>query len=134
MHGRGVLSGVCGIATIIAMAVLLTPVSIQVDTGGGSQSVTCGMPVGPRLTRTAELDKISSATNQSTNYHDQCAAKLDTRRIWAIPIGVLSFVIALCAAGHLWKENSPSSPGQTHHGLSGPPGGISGPPGVRIAH
>lgn len=116
------------------MAVLLTPVSIQVDTGGGSQSVTCGMPVGPRLTRTAELDKISAATNQSTNYHDECAAKLDTRRIWAIPIGVLSFVIALCAAGHLWKENSPSSPGQTRHGLSGPPGGISGPPGIRVAH
>ncbi|AGM30921.1 hypothetical protein [Mycobacteroides abscessus] len=128
MHGRGVLSGVCGIATIIAMAVLLTPVSIQVGTGETAQTVTCGMPVGPRLSRTAELDKISSAQNQSTNYHDQCAAKLDTRRMWAIPIGVLSFVIALCAAGHLWKENTPSSsPAQTRHGLSGPPG-------MRMAH
>lgn len=110
------------------MAVLLTPVSIQVGTGDAAQTVTCGMPVGPRLSRAAQLDQISSAQNQSTNYHDQCAAKLDTRRIWAIPIGVLSFVIALCAAGHLWKENIPGgSPAQTHHGLSGPPG-------MRMAH
>lgn len=127
MHGRGVLSGVCGIATIIAMAVLLTPVSIQVDTGGAAQSVTCGMPVGPRLTRSAELDKISSGANQPTNYHDQCAAKLDTRRLWAIPIGVLSFVVALCAAGHLWNEASPGKPGRTRQG-------VTGPPGIRMAH
>ncbi|MBB4855212.1 hypothetical protein HNP40_002613 [Mycobacteroides chelonae] len=65
------------------------------------------MPVGPRPSRSAELDKITSAGSQSTNYHDQCAVKLDTRRVWAIPIGVLSFVIALCAVGRLWKENSP---------------------------
>ncbi|MGH3726910.1 MAG: hypothetical protein ACRDUS_22625 [Mycobacterium sp.] len=127
MRGRGSLSVVCGIATIVAMAVLLTPVSIQVETGGATESVTCGMPVGPRLARAAELDRTYAAGNQSTNYHDQCAAKLDTRRVLAIPIGVLCFVVAMCAAGRLWDEASPSRPGKTHQGMPGPPG-------IRMAH
>lgn len=116
------------------MAILLTPVSIQVETGGGTQAVTCGMPVGPRLTRSAELDRAQITGQHSTSYHDQCAAKLDTRRAIAIPVGVLCFVVAMCAAGHLWNEPSPSRPGKTHEGMPGPPGGISGPPGMRMAH
>lgn len=98
----------CGLATIAAMVVLLLPVNVQVHHDGTTQTVSCGMPLGgPRF-------HPSSDTARPAAHDDACVSALSERRIWALPVGVITFAIALAAASHFQRRSEEEGAGTSN--------------------